>query len=111
VKCFDESANPYLVAGSLLAAGISGIERNLTLPAEVTADPASLSDEEQEELGVRRLPQSLEEAVAHLEKSEVLHEAMGQVLFNAFVAVRRGEIDLFAGKDDEEIVAAHRWRY
>ena len=111
VKCFDESANPYLVAGSLLAAGLSGIEGNLSLPAEVTADPASLSDEEREKLGVRRLPQSLEEAVAHLEKSEVLREAIGQVLFNAFVAVRRGEIDLFAGKDDEEIVAAHRWRY
>ncbi len=111
VKCFDESANPYLVAGSLLTAGLSGIERSLTLPQEVTADPGTLSAEEQDKLGVRRLPQSLEEAVAHLEKSEVLRDALGQMLFNAFLAVRRAEIDLFAGKNDEEVVAAHRWRY
>jgi len=49
--------------------------------------------------------------VAHLEKSEVLRDALGQMLFNAFLAVRRAEIDLFAGKNDEEVVAAHRWRY
>lgn len=111
VKCFDESANPYLVAGSILAAGLSGIERKLTLPQEVTADPGSLSAKEQEKLGVRRLPESLEESVAHLEKSDVLQEAMGQMLFNAFVAVRRAEIDLFAGKSDQEMVEGHRWRY
>jgi glutamine synthetase len=111
VKCFDESANPYLVAGALIAAGLSGVERNLRLPEEVTVDPASLSIEERERMGVRRLPESLEDAVAHLEKSDVLGEALGPVLFNAFVAVRRAEIDLFAGKDDEEVVEAHRWRY
>jgi glutamine synthetase len=111
VKCFDESANPYLVAGALIAAGLSGIERELRLPQEVTVDPASLSAEDQDRLGVRRLPQSLEEALDHLEKSDVLREALGPMLFNAFVAVRGAEIDLFAGMKDEEVVAAHRWRY
>jgi glutamine synthetase len=111
VKCFDESANPYLVAGALIAAGLSGIERNLRLPEEVTTDPGTLSAEELDRLGVRRLPQSLDEALAHLEKSDVLRDAMGPMLFNAFVAVRRAEIDLFAGMKDEEVVAAHRWRY
>lgn len=111
VKCFDESSNPYLVAGAIIAAGLSGIDRNLRLPPEVTVDPGSLSPEDQERLGVRRLPESLEEAVGQLEKSEVLREAMGDVLFNAFVAVRRGEVEAFADKTPEEVVEAHRWRY
>ena len=111
VKCFDESSNPYLVAGAIIAAGLSGMERNLRLPPEVTVDPGTLSSEEQERLGVRRLPESLEEAVNHLEKSDVLREAMGDVLFNAFVAVRRGEVAAFADKTPEEVVEAHRWRY
>jgi glutamine synthetase len=111
VKCFDESANPYLVAGALIATGLSGIERGLRLPPEVTVDPGSLSDKEQAEFGVRRLPQSVEEAAAHLEKSETLREAMGTVLFNAFLAVRRAEGETFAGKEDTEIAEAHRWRY
>ena len=87
------------------------MERNLRLPPEVTVDPGTLSAQEQEQLKVRRLPESLDDAVAHLEKSEVIREAMGDVLFNAFVAVRRGEAEAFAGKEDAEVVEAHRWRY
>jgi len=111
VKCFDLSANPYLVAGALIAAGLAGIEQDLRLPSEVTQDPAAYSQEELDRLGIRRLPQSVEEAVNNLEESKVLREAMGDVLFNAFVAVRRAEVEVFADKNDEEIVAAHRWRY
>src|SRR5438034_10754563 len=90
VKCFDESSNPYLVAGAIIAAGLSGMERNLRLPPEVTVDPGTLSSEGQERLGVRRLPESLEAAVPPVEQSSVLREAMGGGLFNVFVAVRRG---------------------
>jgi glutamine synthetase len=111
VKCFDLSANPYLVAGALIAAGVAGIEQDLRLPPEVTQDPAEYSQKELDQLGIRRLPVSLEEAVSQLEDSKVLREAMGDVLFNAFVAVRRAEIDAFAGQSDEDVVAGHLWRY
>jgi glutamine synthetase len=111
IKCFDLSANPYLVAGALIAAGLMGVEEDLRLPPEVTRDPARYSHSERDELGIRRLPESLSEAVSQLEESKLLREAMGDVLFNAFVAVRRAEIDVFAERSDEEIVAAHRWRY
>jgi glutamine synthetase len=111
VKCFDQSANPYLVVGAVIAAGLAGVERGLKLPAEVTVDPASLSEEQLAELGVRRLPQTLEEALSHLEKSDVLRDAMGPILFGPFVSVRRAEAEAFAGQEPDEIVAAHRWRY
>ena len=51
------------------------------------------------------------EAIAHLEKSDVLREAMGSTLYGAFLAVRRAEAELFAGQDPDAIAAAHRWRY
>jgi glutamine synthetase len=111
VKCFDSSANPYLLAGALIAAGMAGIERNLELPEEVTVDPGGMSEDELSERGIQRLPQSVEEAVSHLEKSSVLREAMGPELFGPFVAVRRAEAEAFAGQDPDEVVAAHRWRY
>ena len=111
VKCFDQSANPYLLAGAVLAAGVAGVERELRLPAEVTVDPGGLSEQELAEQGIARLPQSVEEAVDNLEKSEVLREAMGPMLFSPFVAVRRAEAEAFMGLEAEEIVAAHRWRY
>jgi glutamine synthetase len=111
IKCFDESANPYLAVGALIASGLAGVERNLRLPDEVTVDPGGLADEQREELGIRRLPQSLPEALEHLEKSEVIREAMGSLLFGAFVAVRRAEAEAYDGGEPDEIVAAHRWRY
>jgi len=111
VKCFDLSANPYLVAGAVIAAGLSGIERGLELPDEVTVDPGGLPEDELARRGIRRLPTSLEEAVGHLEKSEVLREAMGPMLFGPFLAVRRAEAEAFKDEETDEIVAAHRWRY
>jgi glutamine synthetase len=111
VKCFDASANPYLLAGAVIAAGMAGIERELELPDEVTADPASLAEDELSARGIRRLPQSVDEAVSYLEKSDVLRDAMGPMLFGPFVAVRRAEAKAFAGQEPDEVAAAHRWRY
>jgi glutamine synthetase len=111
VKCFDSSANPYLLAGAVIAAGLAGVERNLSLPPEVSTDPGGMSDEELEHNGIQRLPQSVEEAVAHLEKSDVLRDAMGPKLFSPFVAVRRAEAEAFEGQSPEDVAAAHRWRY
>ena len=111
VKCFDQSANPYLAAGALIAAGLAGVERKMRLPEEVTVDPGTLSDDELADGGIQRLPRSVEEAVSHLEKSDTLREAMGPQLFGPFTAVRRAEAAAFAGQEPEEAVAAHRWRY
>jgi glutamine synthetase len=111
VKCFDQSANPYLVTGTLIAAGLAGVERGLRLPDEVTVDPGGLSDDELARRGIERLPRSIEEALSHLEKSDILRDAMGPMLFGPFTAVRRAEAEVFADQEPDEIVAAHRWRY
>ena len=111
VKCFDLAANPYLVTGALIAAGLAGLDAGAELPAEITGDPAGLPPGELDRIGVRRLPQSLPEAVASLEGSAVLREAMGDPLFEAFLAVRRAEADLFAGASPDDIAARTRWRW
>ncbi len=109
VKCFDLAANPYLVAGSLIAAGLAGLSDGATLPAETDGDPVGLTDSELADRGIRRLPQTLPEATARLDRSTVLRSAMGDPLFEAFLAVRRGESELFAGASPDEIVARTRW--
>ncbi len=111
VKCFDGSANPYLVVGTVLAVGLAALDRGLTLPAEVTGDPAAEDPAELQRLGVERLPESPSASLACLEDSDLLRKAMGDYLFDAFTAVRRAEIDLFADHTPEQVVAATRWRY
>jgi glutamine synthetase len=107
LKCFDASANPYLLVGAVTAVVTPSADETLTLPDEITVDPATLPVDRQPP----RLPRSVLDAVDFLEKDHRLRTALGEPLFEAFVAVRRAEAALFDGWSDDEIAAATRWRY
>ncbi|MDQ6618045.1 MAG: glutamine synthetase family protein [Actinomycetota bacterium] len=77
VKVFDASANPYLVVGALIAAGLDGIDRGLRLPSQVTVDPASLDEAARAAAGIARLPTSLEAALDAFDANPVIRAAMG----------------------------------
>jgi glutamine synthetase len=111
IKCFDLAANPYLVTGALIAAGLAGAASGAVLPPEINGDPASLSPAEITDRGLGRLPQTLAEASDCLERDAVLRSAMGEPLAGAFLAVRRGEAETFAGASPDEIVEQTRWRW
>ncbi len=102
VKVFDASANPYLVVGAVMAAGLFGVERELRLPPEVTVDPAGVP-------GAVRLPTSLGAALDAFDANPVIRDAMGPELADMWVAVRRAEAERFAGASDEEVARASRW--
>ncbi len=111
VKCFDLSASPYLVTGTVLAAGLAGVKDKLRLPEEVSVDPATLSETELAAAGAKRLPASLTEALEHYQKSAVLAEALGHPLFETIAAVRRAELALFAELSPDEVALRTRWRH
>lgn len=111
VKAMDPAANPYLALGAIVAAGIDGIERELSLPEPVVVDPASMPAARRRAMGIRQLPSLLGAAIRELERSSMLRDAMGDVLFEAFLATRRGERAAFEGKDADAVVRAVRWRY
>jgi glutamine synthetase len=112
LKCFDLAANPYLVAGAVLATGLAGkAAGGDRLPDEVQFDPGLLAEDDRERLGIARLPMSLAESLGHLERSEILARAMGRELFDAFVAVRKAEIERFSDHPDEYAVVKTRLRY
>lgn len=62
----------------IVAAGLDGIERKLQLPPETTVDPASLSEEVRLKNKVIKIPDSIEEACAALEKDAVITAALGE---------------------------------
>ncbi|MDQ6840750.1 MAG: glutamine synthetase family protein [Actinomycetota bacterium] len=109
IKVFDASANPYLVVGALIAAGLDGIERGLRLPPEVTVDPASLDEAGRSAAGVSRLPTSLGAALDAFDANPVVSAAMGPALADTWAAVRRAEVDRFADATDEDVANASRW--
>lgn len=110
VKCFDPSANPYLVVGAVLAAGLAGLGTGARLPDEVTGDPSG-QESLLARLGVRRLPETVEDALDRLGRSIPLRQALGEPLYESFVDTRLAEAALFGPSTPDEVVAATRWRY
>jgi glutamine synthetase len=111
VKCVDLAANPYLAFTGVLAAGLDGLRRGLRAAPPVSGDPAGLDPAELAERGIRRLPESLPDALAAFEKSGLLRDALGDVLADAVLAVRRGEYARTEGLTPEAIAEAYRWVY
>lgn len=87
----DPSSNPYLAFAVMLAAGLDGIENNLTPPEAVNEDIFHLDDERAKELNVKHLPDNMWEAMKYLEKSEVIKDALGEHTHRSFITAKRAE--------------------
>jgi len=90
--------NPYLAFAALIAAGLRGIEEGLELPP---AHVGSAYDAD-----VERFPSSLREAVAALEGSTMLREALGDDVVDHYLHYGRTEQRLF----DEVVTCYERER-
>ena len=90
----DPSSNPYLAFTGMLAAALDGIDNNLTPPKPLNnVNLYHLDAKERKKLGVGELPGSLAEALSELEKDTILKEALGPVLYEAFVRAKTEEWD------------------
>ncbi len=107
LKCFDSAANPYLLAGAVMAVAVATADRRRRLPEEVAGDPGAPGHPQADQ--AVRLPTSLGEAVKALAASEDLRAAAGDRLISTFTAARRAEIGLADGMSDEQITARSRW--
>jgi glutamine synthetase len=99
LKACDASANPYLALGGLLAAGLDGLERSLEPPEPVQVDPSTIPEEERARRGIVRLPSTQAEALDALAADRVLTGALGPILTNAYLAVRRSEWAAYSAGD------------
>jgi len=111
LKTVDASANPYLALGAAIAAGLDGLRQALELARPVHVDPADIEETERQGRGIDLLPQSLGESTEHLEKDEVLLEALGADFATAYLAVRRMEWEAMKEWDLEKEVELLVERY
>jgi glutamine synthetase len=111
LKAADASSNPYLAVGALIAAGLDGIERGLEPPEPVEVDPATIDEDEREQRGILRLPGTQEEALDALAADEVLTGALGPVLAESYLAVRRSEWAAYSAGDEAFEQQGHFSKY
>jgi glutamine synthetase len=91
MRLADGSANPYLATAALLFAGLDGIERGLTPPPAVHGLVYELPEEEQGD----PIPLSLDAALDALEADATLSQAMGPMLVETFLGIKRYELDRY----------------
>jgi glutamine synthetase len=105
LKAADATCNPYLALGGLIAAGLDGVERGLKPPEPVDVDPAQLDDRPPP------LPATQAEALDALAADDVLTGALGPVLTNAYLAVRRSEWAAYSEGDAAFVQQGHFEKY
>ncbi len=93
VRCPDPSSNTYLAFAAMIAAGLDGVEKAMTL-----ADPVEESLFEMDRAtiaakSIKELPGTLAEALDELERDEVIREALGDHVYSHFLEGKRAEWD------------------
>ncbi len=76
VRSPDSACNPYLAFSVIIAAGLKGIEEGIRL--ENIAEPV-------------QLPTSLSEAIAQMERSDLVREVLGEPVFEYVLRNKRAE--------------------
>ena len=99
----DAAANPYLALGAIVRAGVHGVREGLPAPPILDRDPAELDEDEAARYGVGALPASLEEALQALAADEVVRGWMPPLLYDAYVSVKRAELEAVTGLDLGEV--------
>lgn len=91
----DPACNPYLAFSVILAAGLAGIEEDLTPPEPVEENVYEMSEAERAKRGILSLPGSLIEAIQLTEKSELVKSALGEHIFTHFIQNKKIEWDRY----------------
>ena len=91
----DPAANPYLAFAVMLSAGLKGVEENYPLPDPVEEDIYEMDEVARDRAGITSLPGNLFEAIQEVEQSALVREALGDHIFNKFVANKKIEWDRY----------------
>jgi glutamine synthetase len=75
----------------ILAAGLKGIEGDYELPPGAEDDVWALTSAERRALGIRPLPQDLDQAIKVMQDSELVAETLGEHVFDFFLRNKRAE--------------------
>jgi glutamine synthetase len=98
----DATANPYLALGAIIRAGLDGLRAELPAPPILDRDPADLDDAAAARYRVGGLPASLEDSLQALAENQTVRAWMTPLLYDAYVGVKRAELEAVAELDVRE---------
>ncbi len=95
LRCPDPSCNPYLELACCLAAGLDGIEKGMTPPAEITENIFAMDRKTRHAHGIHSLPGNLAEAIDELEKDELICQTLGEHVVEQYTQGKKKEWDAY----------------
>ena len=99
LRLMDGATNPYLLQAGMLAAGIDGIEkkRNPGKPLFV-----NMYEDGDKIENVKKLPNSLDQALSNLDENKVLKSAFGEKTINSYIKLKKLEINKFKSSSSSQ---------
>lgn len=91
LRCPDPATNPYLALAVCLAAGLDGIENDMTPPPEITENIFEMDEAERREKGIANLPGSLVEALDAMRQDPLIIDVLGEHTSSHYLAGKTAE--------------------
>ena len=111
-RAADAAASPYMVLGAIVWAGLGGLrDDTMATPVVTEDDPEQMSDDERKRCRVRRLPQSLGEALALLRDDADIKAWMGPVFHDAYLRHKGFENEMMLEHEPAEQCARYHQVY
>jgi glutamine synthetase len=110
-RAADASASPYLQLAAIVHAGVTGIEEDLPCPEATEEDLSLLSAERLAERGLRRLPQSLSQALECFAGNDTVKGWFTPQFVEVYRLHKEGEMAFLKDKSEAEICAAYEAVY
>jgi glutamine synthetase len=101
----EPAANPYLYLAADLAAGMDGVDRGLTPPPAIEADPYAAD--------APALPATLGDALDALDKDPLYRQRFGSGFVDYYLMMKRSEVaryDAALAETDDQEAAAAAWQ-
>jgi glutamine synthetase len=93
VRCPDPSSNTYLAFAVMIAAGLDGVEKGLTLADPVEESLFEMDATRVAERSIQELPGTLGAAIEELKADPVVCEALGDHVLEHYVEAKSAEWD------------------
>ncbi|MGH6798530.1 MAG: glutamine synthetase, partial [Roseiarcus sp.] len=106
-RAADATACPHLVLAVLVRAGLEGIRAALPCPTIVEGDPGEMSEEKRAQFALRRLPETLEQALEALAEDGVVSGWFTPAFLETYHGMKRHEIGLLDGLDTAAVLARY----
>ena len=87
----DPACNPYLAIAACLAAGLDGIQRDLTPPPEIPGNIYEMDAAQRAAFGIESLPRTLEEALEELRRDPLILDVLGEHVAAHYIAGKQRE--------------------